>query len=181
MGLIEVGGRPIIRTSADVLSRVFSEVWIVTNTPDEHAFLGLPMTKDIHSGCGSLGGLHAGLSICRAPRAFVMGCDMPFPSEAAIRLTATIAPAEYDVVIPRIRGHLEPLHAVYSKRCLGPIEELIQRSDFKIINMLDAVRVYEIPESEFARVDHSLRCAVNVNTPDDVRRARLDAEENRPD
>jgi molybdenum cofactor guanylyltransferase len=172
-GLISVGGRPIIQTAALVLTRVFREVWIVTNTPDESAFLELPMTHDVYAGCGSLGGIHAGLTACRASRAFVMGCDMPFPSEEAVRLTATIAGEGYDVVIPRIRGHLEPLHAVYSKRCLPYIERLIRESDFKILHLLDQVRVYEIPESEFVRLDPSLSFLINVNTPGDVTRARL--------
>lgn len=176
-GLISIVGLPIIQVAASVLKRVFHEVWIVTNNPDEHAFLGLPMTQDVHRKCGSLGGLHAGLAACPAPHAFVMGCDMPFPSEAAIRLTASYASEARDVIIPRIGGHLEPLHAVYSKRCLPYVEALIHQSEFKILKLFHQIHLYEIPEAEFTRVDPLLRFTINVNTPEDVRKARLLAAE----
>lgn len=172
-GLISIVGPPIIRVTASVLSRVFHEVWIVTNSPEEHAFMGLSMTQDVYARCGSLGGIHAGLTACRAPYVFIIGCDMPFPSEAAVRLTVSFVSETRDVVIPRIGGHLEPLHAIYSKRCLPHIESLIRRSNFKILNLFPQVHVYEIPESEFTRVDPLLRFTINVNTPEDVRKARL--------
>ena len=40
--LLRVGGRRIIEREADVLCRMLDEVVVITNTPDDYLFLGLP-------------------------------------------------------------------------------------------------------------------------------------------
>lgn len=169
--LLEVGGAPIIERTAAILSRIFREVIVITNTPSQFEFLRLPMYGDLRPGNGSLGGLHTGLASCAADHAFLVACDMPFLNEEIIRHMATLACGR-DVVIPRINSHLEPLHAIYSRACIPHIEKLLDRADLKILNMFPDVDVLEVDQEELKAFDPELRFIVNLNTPQDLVEAR---------
>jgi molybdenum cofactor guanylyltransferase len=169
--LLNVGGRRIIETIVDKLFRVLDKVIIVTNSFDEFEFLGLPMVRDLIPGCGSLGGLFTGLTLCGRQNGFLTACDMPFIDERVIRFMLQFGD-KHDVVIPRIRDYLEPLHAIYSRRCLPHIEQLINTPDYKIINLFKYVDVLEIPERDLLVFDSSLKFGININTPDDLDKAR---------
>ncbi len=77
-----------------------------------------------------------------------------------------------DIVIPKIHGWLEPLHAFYSKTCLPHIEGLLAEDDLKILNFLHKAKVVEIGEEELVCFDPGLRFIMNLNTPEDLENAR---------
>lgn len=173
--LVEIGGSPIVERTTTVLERIFPEVIVVTNTPEEFEFLGLPMFGDMCPGRGSLGGLYTGLKVCRSGHGFLAACDMPFLDERVIRYMANLVQG-HDVVIPRIEGGLEPLHAIYSRRCVAHMERLMAESDLKIINLFDQVDVLEVSESDLRLLDPDLRFLMNINTPQDLEWARTLAQ-----
>lgn len=169
--LLRICDRTIIEIAATVLERMFSEILIVTNYPDDFAFLGLPTHRDLIPGKGSLGGLYTGLSLCSGDRAFVIGCDMPFLNAEVIGHMVSVM-GNADVLVPRISGHLEPLHAIYSKSCLPHIEELLAGDDLTIFNFFGKVKVREVSEQELVGFDPDFKFIINVNTPEDLERAR---------
>jgi molybdenum cofactor guanylyltransferase len=134
------------------------------------------MVSDLVPGQGSLGGLYTGLRACTHDWAFLVACDMPFLNKDAI-LHVVRRIRDYDVVIPKMGGKLEPLHAAYSRKCLPHVEELLAKGDLKMIDFLPNVNVLEIPEQDLRQFDPQLRFISNLNTPDDFERAEaLDAE-----
>ncbi len=169
--LLEVGGRSIIERTISVLDRIFRNVIIVTNSPEEYRFIGKPMFGDLKPGKGSLGGLYTGLHFCASQFGFLIGCDMPFLDESVIRYMVSLL-GNQDVVAPLIHGLFEPLHAIYSRRCLPHIEQLLDAEDLKIINLFPAVDVVAVPEEDLARFDPDLRCLVNLNSPEDLEKAQ---------
>ena len=169
--LLEVGGHRIIERIVGTLSQTAQEIFVVTNTPADYAFLHLPMLRDVVPGAGSLGGLYTGLSACADTRGFLVACDMPFLNAEVIRYMAGLA-YKADVVVPRIRGLLEPLHAIYSAACIPHIAGLLHNSDLKILNLYDKVEVLEVSEQELAVFDPNLHFIMNVNTPEDLQQAR---------
>jgi molybdenum cofactor guanylyltransferase len=173
--LIEVRGRPIIERVASTLSRIFTRIVIITNCPDSFRFLGLPMYRDIIPGSGSLGGLYTGLKVCGTDYGFLVGCDMPFLRADIIRLMVGKID-DFDVIIPEAQGYTEPLHALYSQRCVPHIEDLIHQTDYKIFNLFHRVRVNMLPESVFTSFDPDLSFIGNVNSPEDLARAEELAE-----
>lgn len=168
--LLEIDGIPIIRRIVSTLERVFRHIIIITNSPQEYRFLDVPLFRDIRTGYGSLGGLYTGLSNCPVPHGFFVACDMPFLNEHIMRMMVE-SMDNFDVVIPRIRGLLEPLHAIYGRSCIPHLEDLMDRNDLKILNLFPHVSVKEIPETPIAQIDPELRFAINVNTPEDLARA----------
>jgi molybdopterin-guanine dinucleotide biosynthesis protein A len=169
--LVPLGGRSIIERVVDAVRAVTGDVLIVTDTPALYAHLGLPMVPDVFPDHGSLGGIYSGLAAVPGDAAFTVACDMPFLSVEVVRLVASRA-AEADVVIPQIAGQWETLHACYAKSCLGPIERRLRSGRLKIIGFFDEVRVLAITEAQIARLCDPAVVFMNVNTPDELDRAR---------
>jgi len=164
--LLTVDGVPIISRSYEILARLFHEVIIVTNTPEDYAFLPCRKVPDIHPGLGSIGGLQSALAHSTSSRTFVTACDMPYLDAGLIRLLCTIDETA-DAVVPLNKEELrEPLHAVYSKSALPTIENIIATGDKSILIVLDRVktRVLELDEIDGTE---SFR---NVNTPEEYQR-----------
>lgn len=173
--LIQLGGRSIVERVVAALTPVVDDVLVVTNTPELYAFLGLPMVADVYPDHGSLGGIYSGLSAA-GEIAFTVACDMPFLHPEVVRLVVARA-GEGDVVIPRVGEQYETMHAAYGKACLPHIEERLRAGRLKIVGFFDRVRVVEIGEAEIARFRDPAVAFMNVNTPDELERARALAAE----
>lgn len=168
--LLEVGGRSIAGRVAETLTGLFAEVLVITNSPEDFQFLGLPMHGDRIPGHGSLGGLYTGLSFCSGDYVFLVACDMPFLRQDVISYMVDRIDG-YDVIVPRIRGWLQPLHALYNRSCLPLIEKGLGCDDLRIVNFFDQAHLLEIPEESLAPFDPLFRFIINVNTPEEFARA----------
>jgi molybdopterin-guanine dinucleotide biosynthesis protein A/rhodanese-related sulfurtransferase len=76
--------------------------------------LGLEVIADPLEGSGPLAGVVAGLgALADAGTVVVLACDLAAPSPGAIARVAGARGAA-DVAVPRVAGHLEPLHAAWN-------------------------------------------------------------------
>ena len=164
---INVNGQSLIEHIVTKLTRLSDDVIIVTNSPDEYDHLEARLVGDIYPGKGALGGIYSGLRAAANAYSLVVACDMPFLDLNLLRYMIILA-REHDVVIPRIRGLTEPLHAIYSKNCLEPIDRLLARGGLKIIDFFSEVRVRYVEESEVDIFDPQHLSFFNVNTPNDL-------------
>jgi len=169
--LIQLGGRRIIERAIAVVREIVDDVLVVTNTPELYRFLDLPMIPDAFPDHGSLGGIYSGLAAAGGDAAFTVACDMPFLQAEVARLVVERA-GEADVVIPRAGDQLQTLHAVYGKACLPHMEARLRAGRLKIVGFFDAVSVLEIAEAEVARHADPSVVFMNVNTPEELERAR---------
>ncbi len=62
--------------------------------------------------------------------------------------------------------NLHPLHAVYTKQCLGPIEARLNAGDLRVISFYPDVRVRVLSQSELERWDPQHLSLFNANTPE---------------
>ena len=162
--LVEVNGIPLIERVSRVMKSLFQEVILITNTPDEYSFLKLPMYEDLIKGLGPLGGLFTGLTRMANEAGFLVGCDMPSLNRKLIRHLINIR-GDSDVVVPRLSGLMEPLHALYSKGCLPAIKKLIDARTYQINQLFSEVSVKYIDEGLVRRFDPEIRCFYNINKP----------------
>lgn len=79
---------------------------------------------------------------------------------------ASLAP-HYDVVVPRVDGRLEPLHAIYSRSCLPLIEAEIGAGRWQAFSFYPRTRVRYVERDEIISFDPELLSLRNVNTPED--------------
>jgi len=131
----------------------------------------LKIITDIYRDQGPLGGIHAGLSASGTNYNLIVACDMPFLNPAFLRYLVQQV-VDYDMVVPRWDNLVEPLHAVYARSCLGPIEELMKQGNAQISRLLTRVRVRYVNEPEINRFDPEHRSFFNINTESDLKKAR---------
>lgn len=172
-----VGGVPILRRVCKTLMESCDEVIAVGAGREESA--GLPTSCRVVSdlrphGAGPLAGLEAGLFHARYPLAFVAAGDMPFlspglVSEALARLRAGGAYA----VAPRPGGRWEPLCAAYSRSALDHVSRALDGGARAVRELLEKLpEVEEITERELRRFGEPELLLMNVNSPEDLARAR---------
>ena len=169
--LIEVGEVPLFERAYRVLREIFSEIIIVANDARPFENYEARLQKDIISDKGALGGLYTGLFHSQSHHAFCAACDMPLLNPRLIKYMAEERD-EYDVIIPRTRDGLHPLHAIYSKRCLNPMRQLLNRDDLRIVNFFPQVTVRYIEEMEIRELDPHMRSLINVNTEEEMEAVR---------
>ena len=173
--LIHVAGCSLIERVVRVLRPLVSEVLLVTQSgsaaPGLFSDLDLPTVSDVYPEVGTLGGLHAGLDAIHTEYGLVVGCDMPFLNADLLRYMISQARG-YDVVMPRIGKYHEPLHALYSRRCVPAMECSIQSGRRRILHALSGARIRYIEDAEIDRFDPEHLSFYNVNTPEELERAR---------
>jgi molybdopterin-guanine dinucleotide biosynthesis protein A len=175
---LTIRGQTIVDRLLAVYRPLFSEILISARDLDDFADYPYPLAPDKYEARSSLTGIHAGLVAMRASHGFMAACDGPFLQPGLVRALLEQAAPEDDVVIPlKDDGYVEPLCAVYSKRCLPFIEAQLQRENYRIIGFFDQVRVRKVPISLLRQGDPHQVSFFNVNTPDDLRQAERLAEE----
>jgi molybdopterin-guanine dinucleotide biosynthesis protein A len=185
---IELDGKPLVQRVIEALGQVCDEVIVVANERAKFEPLGVRIVGDEYPGTGSLGGLYSGLHAARNEIVFAAACDMPFLNPDLLRFLISLS-SDCDIVIPSAtdarkkdkesgtketakRQNLHPLHAVYRKTCLGPMREAILREDLRMISFHPDVRVRVVPQVEIERFDAGLVSMQNVNTPEELERAK---------
>ncbi len=166
-------GEPLIARTVARLAQLSDDIIVVTNQPAPYRALGLTarLVPDERPGVGALMGLYSGLKAATCAYAVAVACDMPFLNLALLRHMHSLAEG-YDVVVPRLGRYQEPLHAVYSKRCLPNIERQLHQGRRRIVSFFSEVRVRHIEEAALERYDPQLRSFLNVNTPEDWKRVQ---------
>ncbi|MBW1864215.1 MAG: molybdenum cofactor guanylyltransferase [Deltaproteobacteria bacterium] len=114
----------------------------------------------------------------RTDHAFIAACDTPFLKMDLIKTIVQHADRGIDVVLPRTVNGVEPLCAVYSRRCLQTVQNSLERNNFKISNLFSKLKVREIPEAVLRKTDPGLVSFFNINTPDDLEKANRMINEN---
>jgi len=167
--LVEIEGVRLVDRVAGVMKSIFHRVLLLTNTPEEYAYLQLPMVEDLIKDLGPMGGIHTGLMTMSDEAGFIVACDMPFLSERLIRHMVDVRD-DFDAVVPRMDWMLEPLHALYSKKCLPAIQEAIEQHQHQIAKCFARMCVRYVDEEELRLWDQGLRSLFNINKPEDLPR-----------
>ncbi len=120
---------------------------------------------------GPMGGIHAGLSAATCEYSVIVGCDMPFLNRGLLQYMFSLR-SGYDMVVPRVSGLPEPLHAIYSKSCLPAIETRLEAGKPMVYRLLEGVRVRFVEQDEVERFDPKHLSFFNINSMDDMEKAR---------
>jgi molybdopterin-guanine dinucleotide biosynthesis protein A len=164
-------GERLIDRQVRTVGTLFSEVLVITNDPERYLHLDVTIVRDVIPGQGPLGGIYTGLLFAQGKSVFVTACDMPFVQPAVVRRMLQLA-TDYDVIVPEKTEGLEPLHAIYSSRCLPHIEKMLDHGTLQVINFFPAVKVYRLSSEEIGQLDPQGLSFFNINTPNDMDRAR---------
>jgi molybdopterin-guanine dinucleotide biosynthesis protein A len=92
---------------------------------------------------------------------------MPFVEPAFLRYMIQLS-SRFDIVIPNIAGHYEPLLAIYARSLLPKIEHALAHGEMRMIGIFDGARMRHVFQQEITRFDPEMRSFFNVNTPEDL-------------
>ncbi len=174
-------GDPLVRHVARRLHSLTNDLVLVANDPAICAALA-PLAPraclpDILPNMGPLGGLATGLAACPG-WALCVACDLPLVQPQIFRQLMALAREQdhqgqprWDAVVPRVQGRLQPLHALYHRRCLPAIQEQLARNQRRTTGFLDRVRTRIVEQAELEPLDPDLRSFFNTNTPEEWARA----------
>ena len=168
-----LGEQTLLERGLAVLRSFFQDVLVVIAQDSPPLHVDARVVQDLVPDCGSLGGLYTGLKQAMTPCIFVVACDMPFLNRVVIAQFISRGAAG-DIVMAKLDGRLHPMHAVYGKRCLPALEQMIQARQLKIQEVVSqpSLRVEYVTERDLSSVDPSGRSFYNVNTLADLEAAR---------
>ena len=171
---LETGGQPLIRLAVEkVRSLGIREIFISGRPGEDYSALRCPVLLDLEPGFGPLGGLERGLHACASPFLLVLAVDLPRMTTLFLRKILARCD-RLTGVVPRLGSELEPLAAIYPKRCHAfAFQALVgfhrAARDFAAACLRErAVRALPVATAD-------VRCFANWNTPADIPHAPLSA------
>lgn len=173
---IRVDGEQLIERIVRLLRPLFCEIVIVLGHEHEERVEGVRYARDRESHQGPLAGLSAGLESSKTELNFLHACDMPLINLELVRFLAGLIDGN-DVVVPRSRGGLEPLHAFYGRTCLTEVNRALERDERKVSSFYPYVRVREVGMDEMSAVPGAEQAFLDLNTEEELRRVARMLEE----
>ena len=191
--LLEIGGKTMIEQIIAQTAGLGGDQIVITNTPEQYAFLNLPMFSDVLPDKGALGGLYTAIHSASRPYTLTLACDMPFVNQPLLKHMLSLAP-DFDAVIPRLLSPLpspastalhsahasraatgegpgvgvEPFRAIYSKACLEPIRNALDAGKMRVNSFFPDIRIRWVEENEIKQFDPELLTFMNCNTPEEL-------------
>lgn len=169
--LLEIGGIPILdRILATLIARC-ERVIVIANQPEPYNERHLAVFPDLLPGMGSLGGLYTALEVASTEKVFVCACDMPFVNGNLLRYLSARS-SGCSAIVPRDQYGLQPMHAIYSREPREMLRARLQKGLLKVEHFLDSISAQILPPEEVSRMDPFGTAFLNVNDPEDLRRAQ---------
>jgi len=179
---VDIQGRTLLQRAIDVVNETHTSERITAIAGNSTQFAteaivgDVPFIFDLHEGRGPLGGLHAALSYAKSSWIFLLACDYPFVSAELIRMLAARIDDKFGAIVPQQQdGRLQPLCAFYDVETARPIVEAIlgrPRVTPPMHEIVTSLNPLIVRFDEYAYLDGAGELFVNINTVDDLERAR---------
>lgn len=170
--LAELEGRPLLHVALGHVAEAGLGAVVVTKPATELPPVTVPvLTEPVEPEHPLLGIVTAMRELAEPDGFVVLGGDLPFVPPALLRALAD-APGP---LVPVAAGRPQPLVARYDRAQLPALEAALA-GDASITATVRALDVLELAGSRLAALDPAGRAFFNVNTQDDLRRARAIAQ-----
>jgi len=131
------------------------------------------VVEDVYCERGPLGGIHAALSSSATERNLMLAVDLPFVGPEFLRyLLSRARESNATVTVPVAGGGLQPLCAVYRRKFADVAERSLRDGKNKIDLLFAKVETCVLEEDELVRAGFSVEMFRNVNTPEELERAK---------
>ena len=173
---LRLGNRTLIEHVIHRIQPIADELLIITNTPDEYNHLGIETKADIIPNSGTLGGIHSALTYSTNDAVICVGCDNPFIDTNLLLYLISVL-GEHDAVIPYTCSDtgqitLQTLCAVYSKRCLHIVEQMLNDTELRVHTLKEHANILSINPKTWKEFDTHGVSFLNINTPDEFEKAQ---------
>jgi molybdopterin-guanine dinucleotide biosynthesis protein A len=160
-------GKSLVEHALQSLRSSCEPLLVVANDLTPYLDIRATLVQDILRDQGPLGGIYTALFFSPHDWVFTKATDMPFLVPGLAKLM--IASAEgCEAVIPMLNDRYEPLMALYSRPCLPSIAAALEKGDRKTTSFYRKIRVRELSETEWRKVDPDGLSFKNLNTPENL-------------
>ena len=129
--------------------------------------MNLKVVLDIYDNIGPIGGIYSALKKCKEDYLFVTTCDMPYINRDFIDYLKSYIDDNIDVVFCRDKSdRLYPLAAIYSKKIIPIIEDMIKYKEYKLSKLIFASKYVSILVED---MPFSKDIFTNINTIEEYR------------
>lgn len=165
---LKLHGKPLASWVAEALAPVVAELWLVTNHPQAHLALGLPLVTDLVPFQGPVGGLATALFYARTPWVLLTSADTPLltPNLAAALARAAGKISRPALVCRSERG-VEPFPGLYAVRLLPRVQDFLKRERSFMV-LLERLRPEVWGPDMWRDFDPEGVSFTNLNLPEDL-------------
>lgn len=147
------------------------DVRILCGPVPRYADRGVPLVTDRVDGAGPLAGLEAALLAAADRPVLLLGVDLPFVTAGTLAfLLGRLDGA--DAVVPTPEQVPQPLCAAYAPSCLAAVQARLAAGERRMTSFWSDVAVRRLGSSDFAAFGDPRDLFRNLNTPEDLHRAR---------
>lgn len=125
---VKLKNTAFLQKSIDALKPLVNNV-VVVSDKIEHSNFGVSRIEDEIKDAGPLAGLHAALMNTQTEFNIILSCDVPLITSRIPELLIENIGNDFDVVQVESDGKTMPITALYHKRCLGKIVELLNSGE----------------------------------------------------
>ena len=176
-GLVRLGGKAMVEHVIAAIEPFADELILVVGRGKTSLYSsareqGVRIVEDEAELVGPLEGLVTGMAIARGEYVIASPCDTPFLKGRLCELVAVRAKG-MDGAVPIVRGYMEPLHAAYRRKtCSNVFERALKAGVRKPVDAYDDLTIERVEEDELRRLDPDLDSYWNLNTQEELARAR---------
>ena len=147
----------------------------------EHFATGACQIPDLRPGEGPLAGIEAGLLAASYRPVFVAAGDMPFLTSYLVEYLLGLLSDRFSAVVPVFGGGPHPLCAVYGREVQPMVSAALDRGVRSVRGLLRGLsEIRYVGEEELWRFGDPSLLLTNVNSPEDLTRARDALRESLP-
>ena len=167
-----IGNTTLLDRVHDALASRCAEVFVAG--PKGHVPAGARRIPDLRPGRqGPLAGIEAGLVAARYRSVFVAAGDMPFITGDLVGYLLGLLPDRVSAVVPVFGSALHPLCAAYGREVRPAVSAALDGGMRSVRVLLEGLpRVRYVEEEELRRFGDPNLLLTNVNSPEDLARAR---------
>ncbi|PYY22596.1 MAG: hypothetical protein DMG62_12780 [Acidobacteria bacterium] len=152
-----------------------SKVFVIGAVVPEN--LPVPVLPDKVPGLGPLAGIEAALSNSATHWNLVLAVDLPLVTPAMLKWISDLRTGAVErALIPRVKSRLQPLCAIYHRDLLPEIDKALSLQRSSIHRLLERLSTRIIEEDELIAAGFVPEMFLNVNSPEDLERARAMAK-----
>jgi molybdopterin-guanine dinucleotide biosynthesis protein A len=189
--LLELAGEPLASHAVRKLRRVCADVHILSSRPELERFA--PLVRDLHEGCGPMGGLEAALEHSQHEWNLFLPVDMPFlPAAFLAAFVKGVVEGRWGVArvaLFTVNGVPQPLLSMLHRDVAPYVREAMRSGEHKVfpvlaaaggalggfVNLMDSpdgmdISKMELTEGELTEAQMGARRLwfANLNTPEEV-------------
>lgn len=173
--LLRFGAETLLESALNRLRAVTDHVFIVGSRPELSAYA--PVIPDAYAERGPLAGIYSALRGSPGELNLMLAVDMPFvPLEFLKKLLTAAGQSHAMVTFPAGKDGSQPLCAVYRREFVAIAQEALESGNYKIDPLFGKTETCIIDEQKLESWGFNPGIFMNLNSPDDLRRAQVTAQ-----